>query len=59
MNSKQIAIVMRDLGVAQAIFDVIGSLADEKSGLRDTYSLTVLAQEGARKLESVVDILAG
>jgi hypothetical protein len=59
MNSKQIATVMRDLAVAQALFEVIGVVSEGNSGLRDTYSLTVLAQEGARKLESIVDVLAG
>lgn len=59
MSPKQTATVMRDMDVALSIFDVLEHLLENNVGVRDLHYLAALAGEGKRKLNGVVDVLAG
>lgn len=58
MRPKDTAKVMRDLDVALSLFDVLEHLLENNSGVRDFHHLAVLAGEGKRKLNGVVDVLS-
>jgi len=59
MSPKQTSTVMRDLDVALSLFDVLENLLENNAGVADLHYLAVLSGEGKRKLNGVVDILAG
>jgi hypothetical protein len=59
MSPKDTANVMRDLDVALSIFDVLENLLENNAGVTDLHYLSVLAGEGKRKLNGVVDVLVG
>jgi hypothetical protein len=59
MSPNKKATVMRDLDVALSIFDVLEHMLENNSGVTDLHYLATLAGEGKRKLNGVVDVLAG
>lgn len=58
MNPKQTATVMRDLDVALSLFDALEFMLENNVGVRDLHHLAVMAGEGKRKLNGVVDVLS-
>ncbi len=59
MSPKETTSVLRDLDVALAIFYVLAHVLENNAGVDDNHCLSVLAGEGKRKLDRVVDVLAG
>lgn len=59
MSPNKKATVLRDLDVALSLFDVLEHMLENNAGVADLHYLATLAGEGKRKLNGVVDILAG
>jgi len=59
MSPNKKATMMRDLDVALSLFDVLENLLENNAGVTDLHYLASLAGEGKRKLNGVVDVLAG
>ena len=58
MSPNKKATVMRDLDVALSIFDVLENLLENNAGVTDLHYLAVLAGQGKRSLNGVVDVLS-
>lgn len=59
MSPRETTSVLRDLDAARSILDILAVLLENNAPISDYHSLAVLAAEGRRKIDSVVDVLAG
>lgn len=59
MSPKETNSILRDLDACRSLFDVLSHMLENNAGVKDLHSLAVLAAEGKRKCDSMVDVLAG
>lgn len=57
MSPKETTSMLRDLDACRSIFDVLSHLLENNAGVRDLHSLAVLADDGKRKCDSILDII--
>lgn len=58
MTARDTATLMRDLDVAHSILASLEYLLENNHNVRDLHYLSVLAGEGKRKLDAVVDLVS-
>jgi len=58
MTARDMSVVMRDLDVAISLFESLRIMLEHNTGVHDLHYLSVLAGEGKRKLDGVVDVLS-
>ena len=59
MSPKETNSILRDLDACRSLFDVLSHMLENNAGVKDLHSLAVLAAEGRRKCDNMVDVLAG
>jgi len=59
MSPKETTTVLRELDACRSIFDVLAHMLENNAGILDLHSLACLADDGKRKIDHVVDVLAG
>lgn len=59
MSPRDTTSVLRDLDSCRSIFDVLAHMLENNAGILDLHSLACLAEDGKRKIDNVVDVLAG
>ncbi|MBK5275163.1 MAG: hypothetical protein JJE30_08935 [Desulfuromonadales bacterium] len=55
MNAETAGKVFSELDVCRSLFDSLAHTLEYNVGVRDYHPLSVLAQEGKRKIDSIVD----
>ena len=59
MSPRETSSVLRDLDSCRSLFDVLQKLLDNNALVDDYHSLAMLAAEGRRKCDNMIDVLAG
>lgn len=59
MSPRETNSVLRDLDVCRSLFDSLGHILENNVGFQDLHSLAMLASEGKRKCDNIIDVLAG
>lgn len=59
MSPRETTCVLRNLDACRSVFDVLSHMLENNAGVVDLHSLAVLAADGRRKCDEVIDVLAG
>lgn len=59
MSPKDTNSVLRDLDSCRSLFDVLSRLLENNVLVDDYHVLAVLAADGRRKCDNMIDVLAG
>jgi len=59
MSPRETSSVLRDLDSCRSLFDVLQKLLDNNVLVDDYHTLACLAADGRRKMDKVIDVLAG
>lgn len=56
-DQKTAGAVYRELDVCRSLFDSLADRLENNAGVRDYHSLAVLASEGMRKVDAIMDMI--
>lgn len=59
MSPRETTSVLAELDSCRSAFDVLAKLLEHNSLVDDYHTLAVLAADGRRRIDNVVDVLAG